>query len=170
MHPEVKTYMQSFPRFPRDDGKGKYRITVPEPFNFDKRDKIQAKTKRIREQKLEDELKWKDMEIEYEMAQQFRAKKIPKSTLEPRFERICQENEDRRLDVKKQSIALTKANERPFSFYYRDLEKYMEKSQMEIDPRWDVMNHPPFKANEVPYYCKIEKFRRMMENDAQERE
>jgi len=28
--------MKSFPRFPRDDGKGKYKITVPEPFKFDK--------------------------------------------------------------------------------------------------------------------------------------
>ena len=35
--------MKSFPRFPRDDGKGKYRITIPEPFKFDKRDKTKDK-------------------------------------------------------------------------------------------------------------------------------
>ena len=73
----------SFPRFPRNDGKGKYQITVPEPFKFDKRDK--GKGKSIREQKLEEDLKWKRMVEDYEIAQQFNAKEIPKSTLEPRF-------------------------------------------------------------------------------------
>ncbi len=86
MDPEVKQFMESFPRFPREDRKGKYKITVPEPFKFDKRDK--GKGKSIREQKLEEELKWKKLEEDYEIASQFRAKEIPRSTLEPRFERI----------------------------------------------------------------------------------
>jgi hypothetical protein len=46
--------MKSFPRFPRDDGKGKYKITVPEPFKFDKWDKL--KEKGIREKWLEEDL------------------------------------------------------------------------------------------------------------------
>jgi hypothetical protein len=55
--------MQSFPRFPRDDGKGKYKITVPEPFRFDKREKV--KTKTISDLKLEEEIRQRDLEIEF---------------------------------------------------------------------------------------------------------
>jgi len=50
--------MKSFPWFPWDDGKGRYRITVPEPFKFDKRDKV--KDKSIMAKKLEEELKYKE--------------------------------------------------------------------------------------------------------------
>ena len=64
---------------PRDDGKGKYRITIPEPFKFDKR----PKDKSIREQKLEEDLKWKELIVDYEISCQFKAKDIPKSTMEP---------------------------------------------------------------------------------------
>lgn len=78
--------MSSFPMHPRDDGKGKYRITVPEPFKFDKRDKVKGKS--IREVKLEEELRWKEVEEQYEIAQQFAAKGIPRSTLEKRYENI----------------------------------------------------------------------------------
>lgn len=58
--------MKSFPRFPRDDGKGKYRITVPEPFKFDKRDKVKEKS--IREKKLEEDLLLKERFIDYEIS------------------------------------------------------------------------------------------------------
>ena len=34
--PEVKEFLESFPKFPREDGTGKYNITVPKPFKFDK--------------------------------------------------------------------------------------------------------------------------------------
>jgi hypothetical protein len=37
------------------DGKGKFDITIPEPFDFDRRDK--RKEKGIREQKLEEDLR-----------------------------------------------------------------------------------------------------------------
>ncbi len=152
MNPEVKTFMQSFPLHPRTDGKGIYQITVPEPFKFDKREK--TKHKSIRERKLEEDLKWKDLETDYEIAMQFKAKGIPKSTMEPRYHNIIEDNDRRRDDVKRQSKALTKANERPFSFYERDAGK---ENQM-YDPRWDVMNSEPFKANPVPWYCKVQKF------------
>lgn len=36
-------------------------------------------------------------------------------------------NEQRREQVKKESKAITLSRENPFSFYYRDLEKVMER-------------------------------------------
>lgn len=167
VRPEVKEFMQSFPMHPRDDGKGKYRITVPEPFKFDKRDKVKGKS--IREVKLEEELRWKELEEQYEIAQQFAAKDIPKSTLEKRYEKILSDNERRRDEVKRQSKALTKANERPFSFYTREQEAAKEINPPEAS-EWDVMNNEPFKANPVPWYCKVNLYQRMVENDAAERE
>lgn len=58
--------MKNFPMHPRDDGKGKYRITIPEPFRFDKREK--TKEKSIRERKLEEDLKWKELIVDYEIS------------------------------------------------------------------------------------------------------
>jgi len=50
----------------------------------------------------------------------FTANKIPKTTTEPLYQRIMEHNEQRRLEVKRLSMALTKQNEKPFSFYERD--------------------------------------------------
>ena len=58
--------------------------------------------------------------IDTELANKFRASDIPKSTTEPRYERICKENDDRREDIKRLSIAITKQTERPFSFTVRE--------------------------------------------------
>ena len=58
--------------------------------------------------------------------------------------------EMRRDQVKKNSVAMTKAMERPFSFYERD--KNREKKYKE-DYRID---HEPFKAHKVPWFCSIE--------------
>ena len=66
MNQEIQDHMKSFPRFPWDDGKGKYRITVPEPFKFDKRDKVKEKS--IREKKLEEDLLLKERFIDYEIS------------------------------------------------------------------------------------------------------
>lgn len=159
--------MKSFPRFPRDDGKGKYRITIPEPFKFDKRDK--TKDKGTQQWRLEEDLRYKELVVDYEISCQFKAKDIPKSTMEPRYQRIMETNEQWRLEVLWQSQAMTRANEKPFSFYQRDVANYEEKKN--FVPDLEVMEDcGKFKANPVPWYCKAFLFKRMVENDAQERE
>jgi hypothetical protein len=163
---EVKKLMAEMPMFPRKDGLGKYRITIPDIPTFMKRGR--KKEKSIREKKLEEMIKYNDLEDEYEMSQQFRAKPIPKSTLEPRFQRIMDTNERRRQDVKMRSIALTKANERPFTFYEREMKKLNQPPV--YDPEFDVMNYKPFKANPVPGHAKLEMFEYMMKKDQKERE
>jgi len=47
----------------------------------------------------------------------------------PRYKTIIENNERRRLEVVKNSIAITKANEKPFSFYERD--KHRQKPDPE---------------------------------------
>ena len=50
----------------------------------------------------------------------FKANKIPKTTLQPLYQQITEQNEQRRIEVRRLSMALTKQNEKPFSFYERD--------------------------------------------------
>lgn len=129
------------------------------------------KEKSIREKRLEEDLKLKELIVDYEISCQFKAKEIPRSTLEPRYQMICEANEQRREEVVKQSQALTRANERPFSFYERDLQHYQEKKENQIGSEFDVMQQcGTFKSNPVPWYCKVNLYKRMVENDAQERE
>lgn len=65
----------------------------------------------------------KKIELERIIKHQFRSNPIPPEVLIPRYKTIMESNEMRRLEVKKNSIGLTKANERPFSFYERDKAK-----------------------------------------------
>lgn len=73
----------------------------------------------------------------------------------------------RRMEVKKNSTSLTKANERPFSFYERD------KQKQEVDPE-DYLPHdlkkPAFKANPIPRACSVLIFDQMMKQQEQERQ
>jgi hypothetical protein len=58
----------------------------------------------------------------------------------------------RRLEVKKNSMVLTKQNERPFSFYERDKNKQKLDSE-EYLPH--DLRKPNFKANPIPRACSV---------------
>jgi hypothetical protein len=100
---------------------GKYKITVPKPFGFDVREKTRSKS--IREKKLEEMIAEKKVKEENIIKHQFRSKPIPPEVLIPRYNTIIENNERRRLEVKKNSIAITQQTEKPFSFYIRDKNK-----------------------------------------------
>lgn len=68
------------------EGKGKYNITVPQPYEFDSREKNKEKT--IREQKLEQMLKEKELKETAHKSQVFRANDIPRTTKEPLYEKL----------------------------------------------------------------------------------
>lgn len=88
------------------DGKGKYNITVPVPFEFLNKTK---EKKTIREQKLERMLKEaRDKEDQEVRGYQFEANEIPKSTKQPLYQKILLANDKRRVEVKRMSIALTR--------------------------------------------------------------
>lgn len=73
----------------------------------------------------------------------------------------------RRLEVKKNSLALTKANERPFSFYERDKEK--QNAEAEDNLPYDLRK-PAFKANPIPRACSVLIFDQMMKTQEQDRQ
>lgn len=63
--------------------KGKYGVTVPQPFGFDMRDK--SKTKSITQRKFEEMIAEKRVAENNLIKHQFRSKPIPPSVLIPRF-------------------------------------------------------------------------------------
>ncbi|EAS00790.2 hypothetical protein TTHERM_00305630 (macronuclear) [Tetrahymena thermophila SB210] len=134
-------------------------ITVPQPFRFDSRDK--QKQKSIRQRRLEEMLQEKqDIEDYYvSTATAFRANKIPNHIKDRHlWEKIQQKNEQRRQIVKKESKAMTLARENPFTFYYRDLQKVMERKNFQPEYKF---TH--FKAKHAPWYCRVRLFDRLME-------
>lgn len=51
---------------------------------------------------------------------QFKAKDVPQHVKDNLYEKIQNANDARRVQVKKDSVAITLQNEKPFSFYRRD--------------------------------------------------
>lgn len=61
----------------------------------------------------------------------FKAKEVPKHVKDKLYEKILKDNENRRKEIKATSVALTIQQEKPFSFYQRDLEKFKAKRKNE---------------------------------------
>jgi len=118
----------------------KYAITVPEPFKFDRREKRKGMS--IRERRLKEMLEQKEKDIKESIKITYKATPVPPEVKIPLYEQIMKEQEARRMQVKQNSIAITKANEKPFSFYYRDLTK--------TKPEPAEMPKHVFTANPVP--------------------
>jgi len=76
-------------------------------------------------------------------------------------------NDRRRLQVKQNSIAITKMTEKPFSFYERDKNK--QKPDAEEYLPYDLKK-PQFKANPIPRACSVLIFDQMMKQQQIERE
>ena len=144
------------------NGRGKYNLTVPQPYEFLKKEK----TKTIREQKLEEMLAGKKDEEEDFRGYTFRANEIPRTTTEKLYEKICRKNEMRREEIRRLSMAKTKETEKPFSFYYRDQEK-MKQGGEEYVP--EVMREPPFRANKIPWKVLVPLYKRMVDKIEHER-
>ena len=72
------------------------------------------------------------------------------------FDKIMQEQEEKRELVKKNSVAITKIKEEPFSFYYRDQNK-----KQQLQPEYNSELDKKFKARPIPallFYSKIWEF------------
>jgi hypothetical protein len=100
------------------EGKGRYDLTIPTPYEFQKNEG--AKKKTIREKKVEEMIKSKLREEDKYKDFKFSANAVPRTTTQPLYQKITDDNQMRRMEVRRMSLALTKQNEKPFSFYTRD--------------------------------------------------
>jgi len=144
------------------------KITVPKPFKFAEREEV--KEMNIRQKKLNEMIEHKMLEEENFLHHQFIANKIPKTTKEPRYEMLKFKNEERRDEVKRTSIEVTKARENPFSFYERDKDFYVKRAKASEQHIPDTMNHKPFKANPIPWSVSTPLFHEMQAKEEKTRE
>lgn len=63
-------------------------------------------------------------------------------------------------------MALTKQREKPFSFYERE----KSKPRKEVAEIPEVMRHPPFRANNIPWKVLVPFYKRMIDKREYERE
>ena len=139
-------------------------ITIPKPFKFDTRENIRPKS--IRERKVDEMIELKKIEEDNLLGYRFKAKVPSKEVLTPMFNDIMNKNEQRRMEVKTNSMKLLKEKECPFSFNERDKDKKRPESAY-IN---DEFLKPAFKAKEVPKICSVEIFKVMMDKRDKERE
>ena len=122
-----------------------FKITEPSPFSFDHRDKHKGKS--IRERKLEEMLLEKE-QVELEpLNVHFQANTVPAHVKVPLYDQIMREQEERRERVRQESKAMTSATENPFSFYQRDVEKFLARTdEAPLNSEFDYQ----FKAKVLP--------------------
>ena len=89
-------------------------ITIPKPFKFDTRENIRPKS--IRERKVDEMIELKKIEEDNLLGYRFKAKVPSKEVLTPMFNDIMNKNEQRRMEVKTNSMKLLKINILKFNF------------------------------------------------------
>lgn len=147
-------------------GKGKYNITVPEPFGMSKRG--HGKHKTLRQAWLDEEARNKRKEEDKLIAMNFKANDIPKTTSVPLYGKILRKEEERRQKNKEASMARTKATEAPFSFHERDLQRERERLNLANDIDDSMLRQ--FRARIVPWRILVPRFKMMMEKEEYDRE
>lgn len=166
MHSRSAKSVGAQPHYQSLSGKSRFVGTVPQPFRFDTREKVRPKT--IRERKVEAMIE--EQRLTQSAKQTFRCKPIPSNVLEPRFEKLMADNERRRQKVKRESLKITQEREAPFSFWNRDKEKMMRRSESYSAPPLNAeCRQPAFKANPIPKSCTVLVYKQTVEKQEQDR-
>ena len=134
----------------RPEAKGKeiHPVTIPKPFKFDQRENQRPPT--IRQMKFDEMINEKKVEEDNLINHQFKAQPVPKECKGNKFDYIMKAQDQRRNEIKQNSIKATKEAERPFSFYSKDIKKMKEKKEMLENYVPEVMkNIPKFKAKAI---------------------
>lgn len=161
---DYKQYAKKNPKSKKSKKK-RQLYTIPEPFSFERREQKRKKKKTIRQRKLEEMITENEKKKREPYKQRFKANKVPKHVKKQLYKEIMRDNEERRQKVKKNSVAITLQNERPFSFYSRDKNK---KKQARPKEDWEIFE---FRANPINWAVSIEEQRqKAMEKEALRKE
>ena len=152
---EYLTFLRRFHR------KNQINFTIPEPFEFLKKDYQKKKIQKIKEI-LEDRVKDEDYFVYY----QFHANELKKGIWGNRMQNIIEyEREQRKLRTEKIKEKII-AEMKPFSFYEKDERKYKEKIKQEPIPP----TFPPFRANAIKWLSQVLIYEDMLKQEQEERE
>ncbi|CAG9320755.1 unnamed protein product [Blepharisma stoltei] len=131
--------------------KSQHQFTVPEPFEFDTREKIKPKS--IRQQKLDEMVLEKKLEEEFHLKYRPKANPIPAEVLIPKYQTLLAAQEARRLEVKRNSKAITEKLQKPFNFHSKEKSKN-EEPKVE---QYKFKAKPPPPTNNLPLYNQMSK-------------
>ena len=151
-------YLTFLRRFHRKD---QINFTIPEPFDFLKKNYQKKKIQKIKEI-LEDRVKDEDYFVYY----QFHANELKKGIWGNRMQNIIEyekEQRQQRTEKLKEKII---AEMKPFSFYEKDERKYKEKIKQESIPP----TFPPFRANAIKWLSQVLIYEDMLKQEKEERE
>ena len=152
------TYNNSHFNVYRYNKKSDINFTIPEPFEFLKKNYHEKKLTKIQEI-LEERKKNEDDVFNH----QFHANPLNKKMFNQtgNLKNITEkerEKRERRIELKKNDII---ANMRPFSFYDKDFESFVTRKNQECIPPEFI----PFKANPIKWRSQVKMYDGMMENE-----
>ena len=147
----------------RYNKKSDINFTVPEPFDFLKKNYHEKKLTKIQEI-LEERKKNEDDVFNHH----FQANPLNKNMFNQtgNLKNITDKERlkrERRIELKKKNI---EANMRPFSFYDKDFEKFVTRKNQECLPPEFV----PFKANPIKWRSQVKMYDGMIENERTRKE
>ena len=140
--------------------KDQINFTIPEPFEFLKKNYQKKKIQKIKEI-LEDRVKDEDYFVYY----QFHANELKKGIWGNQMQNIIEyekEQRQQRTEKLKEKII---AEMKPFSFYEKDERKYKEKIKQEPIPP----TFPPFRANAIKWLSQVLIYEDMLKQEEEER-
>ena len=140
--------------------KDQINFTIPEPFEFLKKNYQKKKIQKIKEI-LEDRVKDENYFIYY----QFHANELKKGIWGNQMQNIIEyekEQRQQRTEKLKEKII---AEMKPFSFYEKDERKYKEKIKQEPIPP----TFPPFRANAIKWLSQVLIYEDMLKQEEEER-
>ena len=140
--------------------KDQINFTIPEPFEFLKKNYQKKKIQKIQEI-LEERVKDEDYFVYY----QFHANELKKGIWGNQMQNIIEyekEQRQQRTEKLKEKII---AEMKPFSFYEKDERKYKEKIKQEPIPP----TFPPFRANAIKWLSQVLIYEDMLKQEEEER-
>ena len=141
--------------------KDQINFTIPEPFDFLKKDYQKKKLEKIREI-LEERVQIEDYYLKYK----FEPNKLKEGIWGNQMEDMVKNEKEIRLKRQEKLKEKIIAEMKPFSFYDEDERKYKERLQQEsIPPQF-----PPFRANAIKWLSQVNIYQDMLKKEKEERE
>ena len=147
----------------RYNKKSDINFTVPEPFDFLKKNYHEKKLTKIQEILEERKKNEDDVFNHLFQANPLNRKMFNQAGNLKNITDKEREKRERRIELKKKNI---EANMRPFSFYDKDFEKFVTRKNQECIPPEFV----PFKANPIKWRSQVKMYDGMMENERTRKE
>ncbi|KAH3852892.1 protein FAM161B-like [Dreissena polymorpha] len=130
----------------------RHRLTIPKPFTMTMREESKDRKKSKNLIEFERQMQEKQMKEEEELRKKFKATPVPAHVYLPLYDELQEKSEEKRRQVKQQSLELLKSQEKPFSFIKREEDRKQHQTldrgcNEKVAPETPK---PSFKARPVP--------------------